>query len=57
MTFNGDPFFSLKVHIIQHLVHHLAFADRICHLQKAVSESGFPMIDMGDDAKIPDVLQ
>ena len=56
MTLNGNSFLTLQIHIIQHLVHHVAFADCVCGLQKAVRQGGFSVVDMSDDAKIPDII-
>ena len=56
VTFNGNSFLSFQVHIIQHLVHHISFADGVGRLQKAVSQGGFAVVNMSDDAKITDVL-
>src|SRR5262245_62106478 len=56
MTFYRNTFFSLKVHIVQYLVHHLTFADRVGRLQEPVGQGGFAVVDMSNDAKIADVL-
>src|SRR6516164_2043886 len=56
VTFDGDPFFSFQIHIIQYLIHHFTFTDGIGHLQESVSKGGFTMINMSDDAKIADIL-
>jgi alanine-alpha-ketoisovalerate/valine-pyruvate aminotransferase len=56
MTLNRDPLLPFKVHIVQHLVHHVSITHRMSHLQEAVCQGGFTMIDMGNNAKIPDVL-
>jgi hypothetical protein len=56
VAFDGNAFFALEVHIIQHLVHHLAFADGIGRLKKAIGQGAFSMVYVGDNAKIPDML-
>ena len=57
MALDGDAFFSFQVHIVQHLVHHISFADGVGNLQKPVSQGGFAVVNMCDDAKVTDVLQ
>ena len=56
MAFNGNSFFYLKINIIKQMVNHFTFTDCIRHLQQAVGQGRFAMINMCDDAKIPDVL-
>jgi hypothetical protein len=56
MAFNGDAFFPLQVHIIQYLVHHIPFADGFGMLQQSVGQGAFTVVNMSDDAKIPDIL-
>jgi len=34
----------------------LALGDRLRRFQKAIGQSRFAMIDMSDDAKIPDIV-
>jgi FkbM family methyltransferase len=56
MAFDGDAFFAFQVHIVQHLVHHFAFADGIGNLQETVCQRGFTVIYVCNDAEIPDIL-
>jgi hypothetical protein len=56
MTFDGDPFFTFEIHIIQYLVHHFPFTDGIGSLQQSVGKGRFAVIDMGDDAEISDIF-
>jgi hypothetical protein len=56
MALDGDPFFTFQVHIIQHLVHHIAVANGLGMFQQPVGQCTFTMVNMRDDAKIPDIL-
>jgi hypothetical protein len=56
VTLDGDPLFPFEVHIVKDLVHHIAFTDGIGGLEQPVCQSALAMVDMGDDAKIPDML-
>ena len=46
---------ALDVHGIEHLFLHLTCAEAPGELDQPVGKRGLPMIDMGDDGKIPDV--
>ncbi len=54
LSFNGDATFALNVHGIQHLLLHFTIRQTATHLDKAISNSGFAMIDMGDNGKVAD---
>ncbi len=56
MAFNGDTLFSLQVHIIQYLRLHFPFTDGFCKLQQPVGKCTFSVVNMGNYAKISDVL-
>src|SRR5580700_10721983 len=56
MALYGDSLFSFQVHIIEYLVHHVSVANGMGNLQKTVGKGGFSVINMGNDAKIPDIL-
>ncbi len=56
MAFNSDAFFPFQVHIIQNLVLHISFANGIGRLQEAVGQGTFAVVNMGNNAKIPDIL-
>ena len=49
-----DPALTLEIHRIQVLGPHVAGVDRLGQFQDAVGQRGLPMVDMGDDRKIPD---
>ena len=54
MAFDGNTLFSFKVHVIEDLIHHFSFTDGIGGLKQSICQSRFTMIDMGNDAEIPD---
>ena len=56
LTFNGNASFPLDVHIIEELVTELPVTHHFTGLDKSVSKGGFPMINMGDNAKVPDII-
>ena len=47
---------ALQIHIVQDLVLHLAARQQAGLLDDAVGQRGFTVIDMGNDAKIADVI-
>ena len=53
--FDGDAALALEVHRIEHLLVHLALAERAGEFEKAVGKRGFAVVDVRDDAKISDV--
>ena len=55
LRLDGDPAFALNVHVIKHLFAHLTFGQPARELDQAVSQRGFAMVDMGNDAEIADV--
>ena len=52
MGFNGNAPLTFKIHVIQDLLPSLPCRDSASQLQKAIGESRFPVIDMGDDGKV-----
>src|SRR5882672_1231710 len=47
-----DAFFTLQIHIIEHLGMHLTIRKSTRKLQKSVSQGTFAVVNMRDDAKI-----
>lgn len=43
---------SFQIHRIQKLAFHFALGNRPGNFQKPIGQGGFPVINMGDDAKI-----
>ncbi len=56
LRFDGDAAFTLDIHGIEDLLRHLTLAQTPATLDDAVGKRGFPVIDMGDDRKIANVL-
>ena len=46
LSFNGNTTFALDIHIIEHLRFHLTIGQTTTHLNKAVGECGFTVINM-----------
>ena len=56
LRLDGDAAFTLDVHGIEHLLHHLAVGERASCLDQAIGERGFAMIDVRNDREIADVF-
>jgi hypothetical protein len=56
LRFDGYPTLFFKIHGVQHLRAHLTILQTPATLDDAVSESGFAVIDVGNDRKISDVI-
>jgi hypothetical protein len=56
MALYGDSFLAFQVHIIQHLGLHIAGRDGFRELKETVGQGTFPMVDMGYDTEIANVL-
>jgi len=56
MTFNGNPPFALKIHIVQKLILLFAVSYGMGEFEKAVCQRTLSVVNMRNDAKIPDVL-
>ena len=54
---DGNTTLTLKIHGIKDLLSHLAFCQATADLDKAVCQSGFTMVNMGDYRKISDSAQ
>ena len=54
---DGDPLLALEVHGVEHLAGHLARIDRVGRLQQAIREGRLAVIDMRDDAEVPNALR
>ena len=53
---DGDAALALEVHGVEHLRGHFALAERAGQLEQAVGQRGFAVVDVRDDAEIPDEL-
>ena len=56
MALDRDAFFLLQIHRVEHLVFHFPLIERMRPLEHPVGQRALSVIDMGDDAEIPDVL-
>ena len=54
--FDGDATLALEVHGVEHLRGHLALGERAGELEQAIGQGRFPMVNVRDNTKIPDVL-
>ena len=55
MGFDGDATFAFEVHGIQDLSHHFALGEGSGMFQKAISEGGLAVVDVGDDGEVSNV--
>jgi hypothetical protein len=55
MGLDRDASLLFEIHRIQHLVMHVPLGNGACALQQPVGKRGLPMVDVGDDRKIPDM--
>ena len=56
MAFYGDSSFTLQVHIIQELLLRISFGNRAGYFQQSIGKGAFPMVDMGNNAKISNLF-
>jgi hypothetical protein len=56
MAFNGDATLPFQVHAVEHLILKLSFIQCVGGLYQAVGQRTFPVVDVSDDAKIPDMI-
>ena len=54
--FDSDAALAFQIHRIQHLRHHFALAERARHFKQTVRERGLAVVDVRNDAEIPDSL-
>jgi hypothetical protein len=57
MGLDGNAPLALQVHAVKDLRLHAVLAHRIGDFQEPVRQRGFTVVDMGDDAEIPDVFR
>ena len=51
--FDCDAALTLNVHCVEHLRLHITQGDGVRQLHHAVGQGGFPVVDVCDDAKVP----
>ena len=56
LRLDRDPALALEVHRVEHLGAHLALVDRPGQLEDAIGQGRFPMVDVGDDREVADVV-
>ncbi len=54
LRLDGDAALALDVHIVEHLIRHLARGQSAGDLDQPVGERGLAMVDMGDDGEVAD---
>ena len=52
---DGDAALLLDIHVVEHLLLHLALGNGIRKLQKAVGKRALAVVDVRDDRKVSDV--
>jgi hypothetical protein len=52
LSFDGDATLALQVHGVKHLRMHLPLSKRAGHLQQAIGQRGFAVVDVRDDTEI-----
>ncbi len=57
LSLDGDPPLALQVHGIEHLLRHFALAQAAAHLDEAIGDGRFPMIDVRDNGEVSDVAE
>ena len=56
VALDGDSFLPLQIHVVQHLRLHIPGRQSLCQFDKPVGKCALPMVDVSDDAEIPDML-
>jgi hypothetical protein len=56
VAFDRNSAFAFEIHIIQRLVYHLTFVNRLGIFEQAVGQGAFPVVNVRDDAEIADVF-
>ena len=46
------PLFALQIHVVEHLILHLALVERIRLFQQSVGQRTLAVVDMGDNTEI-----
>ena len=57
LRLDGDATLALDVHVVEVLVAHVARIHHVGQLENAVGEGRFAVVDVGDDAEVPDPLR
>ena len=57
LRLDGDAPLALELHVVEDLVGHLAVGQGAGRLDQPVGQGGFPVVDMGDDREVADVVE
>lgn len=55
LKFDSDASLPLQIHVIQELILHLPLLHSTSQLEQFIGQGWFPMIDMGNNAEVPDI--
>ena len=55
VALDRDALLLFQVHVVQDLVFHIARTERPGELQQAVRQGALPVVDVRDDAEVPNV--
>ena len=56
VSLDGNAAFAFQIHVVQELVHHFVFGNSLGQFNHSVGQGGFAVIDVGDNAKITDIV-
>ena len=56
VTLDRDTALTFQVHVVENLRLQILFGDGLGELQESIRQGALTVVDMGDDAKIADVL-
>ena len=56
MSLDRNAAFAFQVHVVQELVHHFVLGNGLGQFNHSVGQGGFAVIDVGDNAKIADIV-
>ena len=56
LRLDGDAALPLQLHAVEDLIGHLAIGQRAGVLDQPVGQGGFPVVDVGDDREVADVV-
>ena len=56
VALDGDAALALQIHVVEELVHLLSRRNALGYVEKAVGQGALTVVDMGDDAEVPDVV-
>jgi hypothetical protein len=51
-----DPALALELHRVEQLLLHIAVGDGVGRLQDAIGQRRLPMVDVGDDREVADLV-